>query len=298
MTLGEDKTHSPKTHKNSRKQYFQLSVFLRGSVLATRLGASDIQQVASGLECFFNVHGSFASPSFQKIQMRIQQSAPAVVPKVLSSELLSVPKHVDNTPGLILSTHDLLAHSPSFAQGVDGLWPARGLTGSPTLVISPQETSCLFAHSGELDLLKSVAGLIAQQIHPRLKTAVDALWLIYKSARLKEEWDRPDRDTVTCLFKMGGLALGCANLAGGVYPDLKLSDPWSNGFNFLLKSGESILQGKTVPVNELIFSTDKRFDIPLKALKLAGISLDAQTTAENSTLGAPTLPRITPLTAS
>lgn len=43
-----------------------------------------------------------------------------------------------------------------------------------------------------------------------------------------------------------------------------------------LKSGEAIYQGKTPPINELALATDKRMDIPLKLLKLAGISLDPQ----------------------
>ena len=74
-------------------------------------------------------------------------------------------------------------------------------------------------------------------------------------AKLNDEWSQPNADKVVCGFKLGGLALSSANLAGGFYPDIKLPDCWFNGFNFALKSGEAIYQGKTVPVNELMFST-------------------------------------------
>ena len=226
--------------------------------------------------------------------MHIQQAAPGYIPKTLSTEILATPRNRDDIPGLIVSAHDLHTHNSIFAQRIEGLMPGAG---SPTFVISPNETSCLFEQSAVLPLLKSVTGLIAKEIHPMLKIGVDAIWLVYGAARLKKEWNQPDRDIGACIFKMTGLVLGSANLAGGLYPDLKLSDPWFNGINFVVKSGESIWQGKTVPVNELMLSTDKRLDIPLKVFKLVGLSLDPQVSVQNSTVSGYMHPTISQLNA-
>jgi hypothetical protein len=230
--------------------------------------------------------------------MQIQAPVPAFVPKSLAKELLSAGKPADKIPGLIVSTQDLSKQSANFARAMEGLVPANMLSRTPALVISPRETSSLFQHSDELALLKSVAGVIAEQVHPYLKTGIDVVWLVYKAAQLQEEWNQPGRDTIACGFKMAGLALSSANLVGNVYTEVKLPDSWSNGFNFIVKSGESILQGKTLPVNELVFSTDKRLDIPLKVLKCAGISLDPPTLHQQSILNTFARPTISPLFAN
>jgi hypothetical protein len=230
--------------------------------------------------------------------MHIQAPVPAFVPKSLAKELLSVGKHTDDVPGLIISTQDLSKQSANFARAIQGLVPPSMLSSAPALVISPRETSSLFQHSEELALLKAVAGLIAEQVHPYLKTGIAVVWLVYKAAQLQEEWNQPGRDTIACGFKMAGLVLSSANLVGSVYTDVKLPDSWSNGFNFIVKSSESILQGKTLPVNELVFSAEKRLDIPLKVLKCAGISLDPPTLHQQSVLNTFARPTISPLFAN
>ena len=187
--------------------------------------------------------------------MHIQAPVPAFVAKSLAKELLSVGKHTDDVPGLIVSTQDLSKQSANFARAMEGLVPPNMLSSTPALVIPPHETSDLFKHSDELALLKALAGLIAEQVHPYLKTGIDVVWLVYKAAQLREEWSQPGRDTIACGFKMTGLALSSLSLAGSIYPDIKLADSWSNGVNFIVKRGESIWQGKTLPVNELGFST-------------------------------------------
>jgi hypothetical protein len=55
---------------------------------------------------------------------------------------------------------------------------------------------------------------------------------------------------------------------------LKIPDHWANGINCVLKSGQAIYEGRTPPVNEMVLSADKRLEIPLKLLKVAGIALD------------------------
>lgn len=208
--------------------------------------------------------------------MQIQAPVPAYVPKSLAQALLSAKRSAELDPGLIVGIQDLSAQSSSFVRAINGLASTAPVSRAPAFVVSARETSRFFRHTEELALLKSVAALIAQQVHPHLKLGVDAVWLVYRAAQLHDEWSQPNADKVVCGFKLGGLVLSSANLAGGFYPDIKLPDCWSNGFNFALKSGEAIYQGKTVPVNELMFSADKRMDIPLKILKLAGMSLDAQ----------------------
>jgi hypothetical protein len=229
--------------------------------------------------------------------MIVQEAKPAFIPKSLSSELRSQTTDSDHTPGLIVSTEDLARQKPNFGRAIAGLLPPNTRPQASALVLSPAETSRLFRNTEELALLKSIAGLIAEQIHPYAKTGVDVVWFVYKAAQLKEAWERPDRDRVACCFKMAGLALDSTKIIGSIYPDLKLPDAWSNGFNFIAKSGDAIWQGKTVAVNEMALSTDKRFEIPIKVLKLAGISLDPPAVMAQSLLGTVTPPTISPLLA-
>ncbi len=208
--------------------------------------------------------------------MYIQTSRAASLPKRLTSELLSTEKSIDGCPGLIVSTKPLLEQNDSIARSVDGMLGQRYPRQFPTLMATPAATSSLFSHSQELALLKSVASLIAAQVHPHLKLGVDAVWLVYGAAQLHDEWTKPGADLGACAFKLASLGLSTVNLVGGFNADLKLADSWSNGINFCLKSGEAMYQGKTPPINELALSADKRMDIPLKILKLAGVSLDPQ----------------------
>ena len=117
-------------------------------------------------------------------------------------------------------------------------------------------------------------GEIVQQAQPQLKTGIDAVWLVYRAFQLREEWKEPNHNTMACLLKLAGLGLGVGSIAGRAFPGMKLPDPWSNGLNFFLKAGGSLVEGKTIPINELILSTEKRQAIPLKIFKVAGISLD------------------------
>lgn len=214
--------------------------------------------------------------------MLIQTSRASTLPKKLTSELLATEKSEDGCPGLIISTKPLLEQNHSIAESVDGMLGQRYPRQFPTLMATPAATSSLFSHTQELSLLKSVASLIAAQVHPHLKLGVDAIWLVYGAAQLNDEWTKPGADRVACAFKLASLGLSTVNLVSGLNPELKLPDSWSNGINFCLKSGEAIYQGKTPPINELTISTDKRMDIPLKLLKLAGVSLDPQTTSATS----------------
>jgi len=200
------------------------------------------------------------------------------LPKQLTSDFLATDKSVDGCPGLIVSTKTLLEQNNSIAKSVDGMLGQRYPGQFPALMATPAATSSLFSHTQELSLLKSVASLIAAEVHPNLKLGVDVIWLVYGAAQLKDEWTRPGADPGACAFKLANLGLSSVNLLGGLYPDLKLADSWSNGINFCLRSGESIYQGKTPPINELMIATDKRMDIPIKLLKLAGASLDSQST--------------------
>lgn len=229
--------------------------------------------------------------------MQIQPARLAVVPRSVRKELLSQENHSSDTPGIIVSIGALSTHNPDFVRALAGLAPANALARTPALVIPPRETSRVFEHSEELALLKSVAALIAQQVHPHLKTGIDALWLVYRAAQLREEWSQPHRDTVACGFKMTDLALSAAGMVGDVYPGLALPDSWANGFDYVLSSGQAIHEGKTVPVNELAFATDKRLDIPLTLLKLAGLSLDPQAYGQ-SLPGTFARPTLSPLVAN
>ena len=187
--------------------------------------------------------------------------------------------------GFLVGVDDLLAQQPALSNSLPKLQPGTGLLRSACLVVPPEQTSTIFSYEKELDLFKTIASQIAAQVHPHLKTSIDTIWLVYKAAKLYDDWQKPDSDKVACLFKLGGLAVGTLGVAGRLDPNLKLPDHWANGVNFVLKSGEAIYQGKTLPINEMILSQDKRLAIPLKLLKVAGIALDPQ----------PEFKRLTPL---
>jgi hypothetical protein len=218
--------------------------------------------------------------------MLIQTSRAVSLPKRLTSELLATSRSDDGCPGLIVSTKALLEQNTGVATAVDGVLGHRYPRQYPTLMATPEATSSLFSHTKELSLLKSVASLVAAQVHPNLKLGVDAVWLVYGAAQLHDEWTKPDADRGACAFKLASLSLSAVSFVGGLTPELKLPDCWSNGINFCLKSGEAIYQGKTPPLNELALATDKRMDIPLKLLKLAGVSLDPQSDTSPSAPGA------------
>lgn len=134
--------------------------------------------------------------------------------------------------------------------------------------------SAIFAYDKDLDLLRSIADLLVEQLHPHTKTGIDVVWLVYRAFKLREEWLQPNRDTVSCLLKLADITLGAAGVTGRLYPEMKLSDPWANGLNFVVKNGQELREGKTLPLNELVLSTEQRLEIPLKIFKVAGISLD------------------------
>jgi hypothetical protein len=197
------------------------------------------------------------------------------VPSQLRSELLAQSGNSGTVPGFVVNAPELSVQSPSLSAAIDDLRAKNGLSGPPCLVVPPHETSAIFACKDELDLLHSVADLIADQVRPHLKAGVDAIWLVYRAFSLREEWRQSNRNTTACLLKLAGIGLGVAGLAGHVYPEMKLPDSWSNGLNFIVKAGNTLAEGKTVAINELVLSSDKLLEIPLKIIKLAGISLDS-----------------------
>lgn len=200
------------------------------------------------------------------------------LPPQLKTELLSEPADKALTPGLVLSAIELGQTSPALGAALAGIQKQHGLLGSPTLVMPPGESAAVF-NAAELDLLRAIAGQIAKAIDPRLKTGLDGIWLVYRAYKLREEWNQPDRNTTACLLKLAGLGMSAAGIAGRIDPDLKIADPWANGINFFIRSGGAIAEGKTPPLNEMMLSTIPALDIPLKALKVAGIALDPENPA-------------------
>ncbi|MCU0561292.1 MAG: hypothetical protein MUD16_14010 [Desulfobacterales bacterium] len=196
------------------------------------------------------------------------------LPAPIRREIERQPVTGELVPGFILGVGDILERDAVLKKSLSQFRREHGLSGMPCLIVDPAQTSLIFDREAGLDLLKSVASLVAGMVHPQLKTGVDGLYFIYKAGRLYRDWSRPDRDTAACLFKTAGLALSAAGIAGRIEPDLKIPDHWANGINFALKSGHAIYEGRTPPINEMLLSADKRLEIPLKLLKVAGIALD------------------------
>lgn len=199
-----------------------------------------------------------------------QASLPPVLQRKLTAQEPADPK----TPGFIIGVDPIVARNPTLEGALAHLRPASGGTATPVMVVSPNETPKIFQYSAELDLLKTVAGEVLKQVHPNLKTGVDAIWFVYRASKLYDEWSRPGSDKVLCAFGLFGLGMSGLKLTGAFYPEVRIPDHWANGINFVAKSGESLYLGKTPPINELILSTDKRMAIPLKLMKVAGLALD------------------------
>lgn len=217
----------------------------------------------------------FAPAAWYLNRVLIQESKPAWLPKSLTSEMFAARPGQPLVPGLILSAHDLTIQSPAITTALGHLAvPARLV--SPALYVSPTETANALGPN-ELALVKSVCALIAEQVSPHLKTGVDVVWLVYKAAQLKKEWERPDRDTTACVIKMLDVAMSSVRVADKLSTRLDLPDAWSNGVNFAIKSGGAIVLGKTPPMNELaLVSMDRRLEVPLQFLKLMNVTLDPQ----------------------
>lgn len=205
--------------------------------------------------------------------MKIAQ-APSFLPLSLKDQIENQSPHDPNTPGLLVVVDDILKQYPNLRSGIANIPFKETPASAPCLVVEPDQVSSILASDAGLDLIKTIASAVAQQIHPHLKTGIDAIWLVYGAKKLYTDWNQPDRDTVSCLFKATGLAMGVTGVIGNVYPDIKIPDHWANGVNFIVKGGGAIYEGKTLPINEMILSADKRLKIPLKFLKFAGIALD------------------------
>lgn len=196
-------------------------------------------------------------------------------PGALQRKLIGQKPADPATPGFIMAVDPIVAQVPTLHDAASLLGMARAPgTATPVLVVNPDETPEIFRYSKELDLVRTVAGEVLRQVHPHCKTGVDAIWFVYRAAKLYDEWRKPDSDKTLCAFGLLGLGMSGLSLTGAVYPEVRLPDHWANGINFALKSGEALYQGKTLPINELILSADKRMAIPMKLMKVAGIALD------------------------
>jgi hypothetical protein len=203
--------------------------------------------------------------------MQFTQLGPAPVP--VRRELSQAASANPLMPGFVIGLGPVLRQNPLLRQSIGTTVP-HGTECSPVLLVEPEQTPWIFAHESELALVKCLAGLALQNIQ-YAQTTVDALWLVYGAAKLHHDWNLPNRDTGACVFKMFGLGLGVANLAGGISPGLAIPDHWKNGVNFVFKSGEALYEGKTPPISEMmVLSADKRMEVPIKLMKYFGLALD------------------------
>ncbi len=134
--------------------------------------------------------------------MMIQKS-PAWIPAVVRTEIQSTPRSLAMTPGFLVR----LGNVP-VAAGLTGVRAAAPLATAPPsprcLVVRPQETEALLANPEVAALLKMIAREVAAQIHPHVKTGVDAIFLAYGVRNLIEDWRQPGADRTLCRFKNAG----------------------------------------------------------------------------------------------
>jgi hypothetical protein len=199
----------------------------------------------------------------------------APLPPTLRRQLLATPPPAAGgeapVPGLIMGLDPLLQR-PGALAAFRILHPEAG--AAPLLVVPPERAAAIFRYANELDLAKTIAAEVLRHVDPKLKTGIDAVWLVYRAAKLYDEWQKPGSDAVNTAFGLTGLGLSGLQFTGGLAPDLKLPDAWANGVSFLLRSGQAVYAGRTPPINEMVLAQDRRLAIPLKLLKVAGIALD------------------------
>jgi len=204
------------------------------------------------------------------------------VPQPLKSEIQRHAGPKAGFPGLLIATGPTSSLNPKLNRTFEDLRQRYGLAENACLVVPPEQLKELFApdkdifaYEKELDLLRTVVAELAGLAHPYAKHGVNGVWLVFGLASLANDWQKPERNTAACFFKLGGLALSASKLAGGVNPDLKLPDHWANGVNYLMASGKNIAEGKAPPSAFMtVASSQPLMSIPLKALKCMNISLE------------------------
>lgn len=206
--------------------------------------------------------------------MKIAQPQPVYLPRTLADAIATSASGPAGLPGLIVSTDALKGLSASLDRALQPGQVLAGAARSSYVVIKPDEIPLIFRHDKELDLLRSLVGAAVSDASPRLKIGIDAVWLVYGAFKLRDQWKRPDRNTAACLFEFAGLAANAAGLVGDAYPSLKMPDHFANGIDYFVIAGGAVVAGKAVPINEIMMSSDARMSIPLKALKVVGVSLD------------------------
>ena len=183
------------------------------------------------------------------------------------------PPSTEVTPGFIVNGSALLGQTPTIKANIDRFWTETGTLGPPWVVVQPREVRGIFRYEEELDLIHRITRLALQDAHPHLKTAVDALFLVYGAYGLREEWKQPNQNKGACFLKSLELAADAYELLGGVYPGLELSDSWKNGVNYLVIGGGAVLEGRTPPMDELV-SGDDRISLAFKIIRVAGDALN------------------------
>jgi hypothetical protein len=183
------------------------------------------------------------------------------------------PPSTEVTPGFIVNGNALLGQTPTIKANIDRFWTETGTLRPPWVVVQPREVRGIFRYEEELDLIHRITRLALQDAHPHLKTAVDALFLVYGAYGLREEWKKPSPNKGACLLKSLELAADGADLLGGICPGLELADSWKNGVNYVVITGGAVLEGRTPPMDELV-STDDRISLPLKIIRQAGDALN------------------------
>lgn len=209
--------------------------------------------------------------------MTISSVKPIQPPQALRREMAEIVPPAPDVPGLIAGADDLVDQHPRLKPYL----PTHPGAKSTALVLHPAETGLIFGKDALLDFLRTLAGEIGSQVHPHIKTGIDALWLVYKMRKFYAATQSKGSVELVDFFKIVGLALDAVKLADTAIPALDLPDHWSNGVNFIVKAGESYAAGKAFPGNELLLSQVKPLQIPLKALKVTGIALDPHPAYQN-----------------
>lgn len=205
------------------------------------------------------------------------------LPPPLETEILRQPAARDALPGFLVGMDENFVSRPSAQSILDEVRRQGGYSGLPCVVIAPDQTRSIFPDDEQLDLLRRMAALVAEQIHPHLRTAIDVIFFVHGAARLKAAWARPERDNEDFLFKIAGLALDAAEIVGRVDPSLKIPDRWANGVNFVVKSGGDVFQGRTTPIHETLLSADQSLAIAFQLQHIVSAALDPSPSFQNLT---------------
>lgn len=151
-------------------------------------------------------------------------------------------------------------------------------------IINPEQTSTLFAYHREISAVKGLLDIVLHNADPKLKTGVDVCWLVYKGFKLSHDYQRLGKITPAFGFELAGDLLSAVNVIDKLTPAFDIPDPYTNGIDFIIGSGDALYRGEIPRFDKMLMSYHENGAILNKVGTLIQYASDTQpSTAELTT---------------